>query len=80
MCGSSASSVTVENATGFVVVGDPADGCAANTLSGPLVLIHNTGGVQAIGNTVAGAVTASGNSGAGPFPNDTAPNVSGNHH
>ncbi|HEX3541972.1 MAG TPA: Ig-like domain-containing protein, partial [Acidimicrobiales bacterium] len=37
MCGSSASSVTVENATGFVVVGDPADGCAANTLSGPLV-------------------------------------------
>jgi hypothetical protein len=31
-----------------------------------------------MGNTVAGAVVASGNSGAGPFPGDTAPNISGN--
>jgi hypothetical protein len=78
MCGSSASSVTVENATGFVVIGDPTDGCPANTLSGSLTLIGNTGGVQAIGNTVGGAVTAIANTGTGPFPDDTAPNVSGN--
>jgi uncharacterized repeat protein (TIGR01451 family) len=78
MCGSSASSVTVENSTGFVVIGDPADGCATNVLNGSLTLIDNSGGVQAIGNFVAGAVTAINNTGAGPFPDDTAPNISGN--
>jgi hypothetical protein len=78
MCGSSASSVTVANSSSFVVIGDPADGCATNTLSGSLTLIGNTGGVQAIGNSVAGSVTARGNSGTGPFPDDTAVNISGN--
>ncbi|MGH9124556.1 MAG: Ig-like domain-containing protein [Acidimicrobiales bacterium] len=80
MCGSSASSVTVENANGFVVVGDPGDGCAPNTLSGSLVLVDNAGGVQAIGNTVGGTVTATGNTGAGPFPDDTGVDISGNGH
>jgi hypothetical protein len=80
ICGSTLSSVTVQQSTGFVVIGDAMDGCATNTLSGSLTVLNNTGGVQVIGNTVAGAVTASGNSGAGPFPDDTAANVSGNHH
>jgi len=80
MCGSSAASVTVNNAKGFVVIGDAVDGCATNSLSGSLTLINNTHGVQAIDNFVAGTVTASGNSGAGPFPDDTAPNISGNGH
>ncbi|MGH9125194.1 MAG: Ig-like domain-containing protein, partial [Acidimicrobiales bacterium] len=77
MCGSSASSVSVENSTGFAVIGDPADGCGTNVLNGSLTLIDNSGGVQAIGNFVAGAVTAINNTGAGPFPDDTAPHISG---
>jgi hypothetical protein len=80
VCGSSAGSVTVDNSTGPVVIGDVVDGCATNTFSGSLTVINNTGGVQVIGNHVGGAVTASGNSGAGPFPDDTAPNISGNGH
>jgi len=63
-----------------VVIGDVADGCAVNTFSGSLTVLNNTGGVQVIGNHVAGAVTASGNSGSGPFPNDSAVNISGNGH
>jgi hypothetical protein len=80
ICGSSASSVTISSSTGPVVVGDAGDGCAVNTFSGSLTVLHNTHGVQVIGNHVAGAVTASGNSGAGPFPSDTSAEVSGNGH
>jgi len=80
MCASSAASVTVNNATGFVVIGDATDGCPVNTIRGSLTLIDDTGGVQVIGNSVAGTVTASGNSGAGPFPGDIAPDISGNGH
>jgi hypothetical protein len=47
---------------------------------GSLTLLNNTGGVQVIGNRVSGAVTTGGNSGAGHFPDDTAPNISGNGH
>jgi len=78
ICATSASAVTVDGANGFVVVGDAKDGCATNTFAGSLTLLNDTHGVQAIDNIVKGAVTASGNSGAGPFPDDTAPNISGN--
>jgi hypothetical protein len=78
ICGSSATSVTINHSTGPVVVGDVTDGCAVNSFSGSLTLIGNTGGVQVIGNHVGGTVTASGNSGAGPFPDDTSVNISGN--
>jgi hypothetical protein len=44
-----------------------------------LSLQNNTGGVEAIGNTVAGAIITSGNSGPGPFPGDVT-TISGNHH
>ncbi|MGH9126320.1 MAG: beta strand repeat-containing protein [Acidimicrobiales bacterium] len=80
ICGSTiGGSVTVTGDTSFVVIGDAADGCAANTIGGSLTLLSNHHGVQVIGNTVKGAVTASGNSGAGPFPDDTAAHISGNH-
>jgi uncharacterized repeat protein (TIGR01451 family) len=79
MCGSSAGPVTVTLAMGFVVIGDPAGGCAPNTVIGLLTLLGNTHGVQVIGNTVGGVVVALGNSGSGPFPGDTGPTVSGNH-
>jgi len=78
ICASSVVSVTILNSTGPVVIGDAADGCAPNTVAGAITITGNTHGVQVIGNTVAGAVVASGNSGSGPFPDDTAPNISGN--
>ena len=80
MCGSTTGgSVSVSGATGFVMVGDPGDdACASNTIGGALILQNNHHGLDAIGNTVKGAVTVSGNSGVGPFPSDTGPEVSGN--
>ena len=61
------------------LVGDSNDDdCAPNTLRGTLMLVKNTGGVEAIGNHVGGAVIATANSGAGPLPEDTAPEITGN--
>jgi hypothetical protein len=80
VCGSRfiGGSITIMNAQGMVIVGDPGDvNCAGNTVGGTLVLRNNTHGVEAIGNTVGGLVS-SGNSGPGPFPRDTS-SVRGNH-
>lgn len=75
-----ASSVDIKNATGLVIVGDPGDAaCPSNRIGGILSLQNNSGGVEAIGNTVAGAIITSGNSGPGPFPGDVT-TISGNHH
>jgi hypothetical protein len=69
ICGSTINgSVDIEQSTGLVIVGDPADGCAPNTITGSLILHGNTGGLVAIGNRVSGATSISGNSGPGPFP------------
>ncbi|MDP9073090.1 MAG: hypothetical protein M3N98_02755 [Actinomycetota bacterium] len=80
LCGNTiAGSVAVQGATGFVLIGDPGDDkCGSNRIGGSLSLIANTHGVDAIGNHVRGAVIASGNSGTGPFTQDTAPDISGN--
>jgi subtilase family serine protease len=79
VCGSTVNGpVDVTNAGGFVLVGDATDGCATNTITGALDLTNDHHGVQAIGNRVSGAVISSGNSGAGPFPDDLGPVVSGN--
>jgi len=71
-------SVTVDNNASYVVIGDPLDGCAPNTIAGALTLLNNTHGVQAVNNHVTGGVTAINNSGAGPFPDDTTTNITGN--
>jgi hypothetical protein len=52
------------------VVGDPAHGCAVNTIGGSLTLENDVGGVVAKNNTVKGAVITSGN---------PTQDVSGNH-
>lgn len=79
VCATTVNSVAVNGSTGFVLIGDAGDdGCGINTLHGSLTLQNNTGGVEAIGNHVAGAITVSGNSGTGPFPEDTAPDITGN--
>jgi hypothetical protein len=70
----------VSKATGFVLIGDPANNCAPNTVAGSILASNNTGGLVIVGNTVSGTVTATGNSGAGPLPGETGPIVSGNHH
>jgi len=72
-------SVNVSNATGFVLIGDSGDdGCAPNTIGGSLHMENNAHGLEAIGNHVRGGVVDTGNSGAGPFPEDSGPEVSGN--
>jgi Bacterial Ig-like domain (group 3)/FG-GAP-like repeat len=72
ICGSTISgSVSIASSTGLVVVGDLAHAqCAVNVIDGALTLSDNTNGVMAIGNSVDGKVTDSGNSGPGPFPGD----------
>jgi Bacterial Ig-like domain (group 3) len=68
----------IKNHTGLVIIGDPGDAaCAPNTINGALLLANNTGGVEAINNTEHG-LSASGNSGPGPFPGDPT-TISGNH-
>ncbi|HWH10557.1 MAG TPA: Ig-like domain-containing protein [Solirubrobacteraceae bacterium] len=80
ICGSAISgTVDIKSQTALVIVGDPGDAaCAPNRIGGSLILQNNTGGVEAINNTVTGAVSASGNSGPGPFPGDPT-TIAGNH-
>jgi hypothetical protein len=81
ICQTSAASVAIAGSTGSVLVGDSGDdGCAPNTMAGWLTLMNNTRGVDAIGNHVGGAVVAIGNSGSGPLPEDTSPDITGNGH
>ena len=79
ICGSAtAGSITINGSTGFVLVGDTGDDqCAPNSIGGALNLQGNTAGLEAIGNAVTGAATNTANSGRGPFPEDTAPEVGG---
>ena len=79
ICGSSTGAVTVTNAGGFVLIGDPANNCGPNTIRGSLNASNNTHGLVIVGNTVTGGITTTGNSGAGPLPGETGPVVSGNH-
>jgi hypothetical protein len=79
ICGSSAQSIAVTRATGFVIVGDPTHGCAPNTVAGLLVAVNNTAGLVVVDNTVGIGVLAAGNSGAGPLPGQDQPLVTGNH-
>lgn len=79
ICGSTVPGVRVRAATGFVLIGDPAHGCAANAVTGSIIALGNTGGLVIVDNTVEGAVVAHGNSGAGPLPGQEQPVVSGNH-
>ena len=64
VCSSTISgAVTVNGATAPVMIGDPTDGgCGINTIHGSLTLQNNTGGVEALGNNVSGALVQSGNS------------------
>jgi hypothetical protein len=80
ICASTSATVTIAGSTGFVLVGDAGDDqCASNAISGSLNLVHNTAGLEAVANTVTGAITASANIGAGPLTEDTTPEIDANH-
>jgi uncharacterized repeat protein (TIGR01451 family) len=80
ICGSHTGTITVSKATGFVLIGDPANNCTPNSVAGSILAASNTAGLVIVNNTVSGTVTATGNSGAGPLPGEPGPIVSGNHH
>ena len=72
--------MTEQNASGFVVFGDPGDdGCPGNTvISGTVKLTNNHADAEVVANDIP-SLTLSGTSGVGPFPDDTAAEVEGNH-
>ncbi|MDP9118071.1 MAG: hypothetical protein M3O28_12585 [Actinomycetota bacterium] len=72
--------LTIVATTGFVVIGDPAHGCAANVIKGSLTVVNNHHGVVIINNTITGGFLTTGNSGCGPLPGQPAPIIAGNHH
>lgn len=71
ICASTMSSLTVSGATGYVMVGDPANGCAGNTIKGGVTIANNKGGGSLINNKITGSTTVANN--------NPAWTVSGNH-
>ncbi|HWW55201.1 MAG TPA: Ig-like domain repeat protein, partial [Acidimicrobiales bacterium] len=80
ICGSALrSALNISAATGFVLVGDPADdACAGNSISGAVNLTNNLAGVSLRSNQVLSGVTFNKNVGGGPFPLDVNPVVAAN--
>jgi len=63
-------------AAGFVLIGDPDEGCAANRIDGSVTLAGNTGGFEVGFNRISNGLSAKGNIGAGPEP--ASPQIEGN--
>lgn len=78
VCGSTTGAITSAHATAFVLIGDPTNNCAANTVNGSITLTYNTGGLVVIGNTVSGSFLATNNSGTSPLGQPVT--ITGNHH
>ena len=81
LCGSTVNGdVSVTGATGFVLIGDPLDdGCAGNSIGGNVRLSSNRAGVEMSSNPrIGGSVSFLNNSGAGPFPGDSSPEIAAN--
>jgi hypothetical protein len=68
LCGATVSgTVSVVGSTGYVFIGGgTGTGCARTTISGPVTLSGNSGGVEVATSTVSGPVTVINNSGNGP--------------
>ncbi|WP_344441679.1 Ig-like domain repeat protein [Kitasatospora nipponensis] len=80
VCGSTVTgAANVTGASGFVVIGDPADdGCAANRITGAVSLSNNRGGAELVGNHIGGTLVVQGTTGTGPFPEDSRAEIEGN--
>lgn len=72
VCKSTIGSISARAATGPIVIGDPAEGCAGNQIGGGVNVSGNTDGAVVVGNTISGAVVFTGNTGTpvtlGPNP------------
>lgn len=55
--------IVVSNSGGPIRIGDPADGCALNRVTGDISLTGNTGGIVLGANVVSGDVTVNSNAG-----------------
>jgi uncharacterized repeat protein (TIGR01451 family) len=79
-CGSSLrSSVSIDAATGFVLVGDPGDdNCAGNTITGNLGITGGLAGLNLRSNSLLSSVTVDKNKGGGPYPVDASPVIAAN--
>ena len=80
ICGSTAQGVSVSNASGFVLVGDPGDdACAGNTINGNVVVSGSTAGVEVAGNPrIGGSLSLINNRGSTVSPEDALIEVEGN--
>lgn len=80
VCGSTVhGSVMVSHSTRFVVIGDPGDDhCAANHVGRKVQLMHNSHGSELRDNHIEGMVSVIGNSGRGPFTEDTTTEIEAN--
>src|SRR5262249_8029427 len=70
ICGASTGAVKLIDGSGPVVFGD-GEGCAANHVSGAVMLTGNAGSVTVVGNAFAHAVKATANSGSLPLTGNT---------
>jgi hypothetical protein len=80
LCGTTVTgTLTSGYATGFVLIGDTGDdGCAGNHVGVDAAFNANTGGMEIGFTTVGRNLTLQNNSGVGPFPDDTMPEVEKN--
>jgi hypothetical protein len=80
LCDSSVrGAVSVSDASGFVLVGDPTDdACGGNTITAGLVLQNNHSGVEVGANHIGSSASVNGTSGNGPFPEDQGAEIEGN--
>jgi hypothetical protein len=74
-------SLNVTDAAGFVLIGDPGDDlCPGNALFSSVRLDSNHAGVELGANSrIMGSVMVRGNSGVGPFPDDSRPEIEANN-
>lgn len=75
ICGSTLRALSLAGAKGFVLVGDGAADCPADSMAGSVTLTDNISGLELAGDTISGAVSVTGNSGAGPLPGQPVPIV-----
>jgi hypothetical protein len=71
--------VTVADASGFVLVGEPTDdACGGNTFTAGLVLQNNHSGAEVGANHISGSASVNGTSGNGQFSEDQGAEIEGN--
>jgi len=74
--------LTIQQSSGYVLVGANADdavACPGITITGPVNLRSNTGGLEASANTITGPVQVTGNTGSGLLTEDAVPEFEANH-